>query len=254
MEQIAAVEEWNDLDSARKNAVVEFVDLLVNSFKGKLRVFALLQQHNPFDHIGIVENLAILTIDDLLLSLFFLVVNTWVGGTPRVRLFGHRHCTEAARFADLTESNLRSLYDRSNVFYSKRRTRLRLENRVLNVADVSIEANLSNVDLLLALFDETPTGVDIVVGKLLLDLTDAQPVGDEFVGIDPYLVLARNAAEARNIDNSGNRLELLFERPVLDRLEVHVVVKGIGAAQRVPEYLAYRTPVGADLRLQASRK
>ena len=50
--------------------------------------------------------------------------------------------------------------------------------------DVSVEADLADVDLLLALLDEAAAGVGVVVGELLLDLADAEAVGDELVGVD----------------------------------------------------------------------
>ena len=47
--------------------------------------------------------------------------------------------------------------------------------------DIAIEANLADIDLLLPLFDKTAAGVEVVVSQLLLDLADAQTVGDELV-------------------------------------------------------------------------
>ncbi len=78
-----------------------------------------------------------------------------------------------------------------------------------------VEADLADVDLLLALLDEAAAGVDVVVGDLLLDLADGETVGDELVGIDADLVLARHAAEAGDVDDAGDGLELFLELPVL---------------------------------------
>ena len=44
VEQIAAVEEGNDLDAGREDAVVEFVDLFVDAFEDVVGVGALLQR------------------------------------------------------------------------------------------------------------------------------------------------------------------------------------------------------------------
>ncbi len=74
-----------------------------------------------------------------------------------------------------------------------------------------VEADFADVDLLLALLDEVAAGVDVVVGDLLLDLADGEAVGDELVGVDADLVLAGDAAEAGDVDDAGDGLELLFE-------------------------------------------
>ena len=57
------------------------------------------------------------------------------------------------------------------------------------------------------------------------------------------LVLARDAAEAGDIDDAGDGLELLFELPILEGLELHAVVGGVGGAQGVPVDLADGAPV-----------
>ena len=140
---------------------------------------------------------------------------------------GWRGGTEAAGFADLAEAYLRPLDDGSNIFDTKSGAGLGLQNRVLDVFDVLEKTDLPNIYLLLSLLDEAAAGVGIVGGELLFDLADTEPIGDEFVGINPYLVLARDPAEAGDIDDSRDGLELLFERPVLQRLQFHVVVGGL---------------------------
>jgi hypothetical protein len=82
--------------------------------------------------------------------------------------------------------------------------------------DAGEEADLADVDLQLALLDEVAAGVDVVVGDLLLNLGDGKAVGDELVGIETDLVLARDAAEAGDIDHAGDGLELLFQLPVFE--------------------------------------
>jgi hypothetical protein len=82
--------------------------------------------------------------------------------------------------------------------------------------DAGEEADLADVDLQLALLDEVAAGVDVVVGDLLLNLGDGKAVGDELVGIETDLVLARDAAEAGDIDDAGDGLELLFQLPVFE--------------------------------------
>ena len=115
--------------------------------------------------------------------------------------------------------------------------------------NTSEEADLTDVDLLLALFDEVAAGIDVVVGDLLLHLADGEAVGDEFVGIDANLILACDTPKAGDIDHAGDGFELLFELPVFERLEIHAVIGGIGGAQGIPVNLSYGTPVGTHLRL-----
>ncbi len=97
-------------------------------------------------------------------------------------------------------------------------------------------------------------GVLIIVGELLLDLADGEAVCDELVGVDADLVLARGSSEAGDVDDAGDRFELLLELPVLEGLELHAVVGGVGGAKGVPVDLADGTPVAAHLGLEASGK
>jgi hypothetical protein len=95
---------------------------------------------------------------------------------------------------------------------------LRLEHSLLDVVDVAVQANLADVDLLFSLFDEAAAGVLVVVGQLLFQLADGEPVGDQLVGIDADLILAGLAAEAGDVDDAGHGFELLFQGPVFQRL------------------------------------
>ena len=44
--QIAAIEEGDDLNSRRQDVIVEFFHFFVNAFKGRLRRCAFAQQHD----------------------------------------------------------------------------------------------------------------------------------------------------------------------------------------------------------------
>src|SRR6202011_4670436 len=116
VKQIAAIEEWNDLYAVRKDAIVEFVDLLVNTFQSELRVLALLQKNNAFDDVIVIDDLAVLTMNDLTAPLFVRVVNARVVGTPGTRRLGCRQSAKSACFADLAKTNLRTLDYRRDVF------------------------------------------------------------------------------------------------------------------------------------------
>ena len=85
----------------------------------------------------------------------------------------------------------------------------------------------AHVDLLQTLLDETSAGVHVVVGELLLDLGQAQAIGDEFVGIDAHLVFARGTAEAGHVDNVRHCFKVLFDDPVFDGLQFHRVIGGL---------------------------
>ena len=121
---------------------------------------------------------------------------------------------------------------------------------LLDVVHGAEEPERANVHLLHADFDKAAAGIDVVVGKLLLHLADAQSVRHQLVRIHAHLVLAHRAAEVGNIHHIGNGFELLEENPVFDGPQFHQVVAGIGASQRVPIDLAGGAPVRADLRLQ----
>ncbi len=117
--------------------------------------------------------------------------------------------------------------------------------------DVGEEANLLHVDLLLALLDETATGIHVVRCDLLLNLLDCQTVGHQLLRVHDHLVLAREAAKARHVHYAGNAAERLLQLPVFDALQLHRVDRRIRALQRVPVDLADGTPVCTDLRLQS---
>ena len=159
-----------------------------------------------------------------------------------------------AGLADLAEADLWALDDARDVGDADGRAVGGLEDDLLDVVHVGEEANLLDVDLLLALLDEAAAGVDVVGGDLLLDLLDGEAVGDELVGVDDDLVLAGDAAEAGDVDDAGNAAEGFFELPVLDALELHGVDGGVGALEGVPVDLADGAPVGAHLGLEAGGK
>ena len=115
------------------------------------------------------------------------------------------------------------------------------------------QAHFGDVDLLQAGFDKASAGVGVVVGELLLHLADAQSVGDQLVGVHANLIFARRAAEAGHIDDIRNGLEILLDHPVFDRLQLHHVVRRVGAVQREEIDLACGAPVGLHLRRHAAR-
>ena len=56
LDQIRAVEEGNDLHALGQDAVVQLVDFVVNALQDRIGVVALLQQHDAFDGVGVVDD------------------------------------------------------------------------------------------------------------------------------------------------------------------------------------------------------
>src|SRR5277367_486720 len=156
--------------------------------------------------------------------------------------------------ADLSQANFGALGDGGDVFHPQHRSVFGGDGGVLDVRHATEKTHDPDIDLLQSRFDETATGISVVIGQLLFHLPDAEAVGNQRVRIDPYLIFAGGAPEAGNIHDVGYGFELFFELPVFDGFELHQVVLGIGALQRVPVDLADGTPVGSHLRLQVVGK
>src|SRR5260370_12788787 len=86
MNKVAAVKEWRDLHTGRKDAVIQLFDLFMNGLKGFICVCAFAQQHDSFDHVPIVKHAAVGPMN---------------------------------RFADLPEANLWTLRDRRDVSHTE---------------------------------------------------------------------------------------------------------------------------------------
>ena len=123
--------------------------------------------------------------------------------------------------------------------------------RTVYVAD---QPNLPNIYLLQAGFDEAAAGIDVVIGELLLHLGQTQPIRDQLIRVDPYLILARRTAEGGHIHDIRDGLQVLLHYPVFDGLQLHHVILRIGAAQREEIDLSDRAPVRAHLRHHARRQ
>ena len=99
------------------------------------------------------------------------------------------------RSADLAQANLRPLRDHGDVFDPQGSAVLRFDHRLFDVADVGDQAYAAHVDLLRTLFDETATHVGVAVCQLLLNLRQAQTIGDQLLRVDANLIFASYAAE-----------------------------------------------------------
>src|ERR1700693_899072 len=105
---------------------------------------------------------------------------------------------EGAR--ELAEPDLRALGHDGDILDSERSAILGREDCVFDIADVSDQSNFTDINLLLAGFDETAPCIRIVARELLLHLGDAESVGDQLRGVKTNLILARGASETGNID------------------------------------------------------
>ena len=141
-----------------------------------------------------------------------------------------------------------------DVFNPDRSAVLCLDNGLLDIGDGLDQPHGSHIDLLRPLLDEASSGVGIAVGQLLLHLRQGHTVGDQLVGIDANLVLPRRAAEGRIVHHIRHRPDVLADHPVLQRLQLHDVVRRIGALERVPIDRANRTEIGTHAGGNARRK
>ena len=107
------------------------------------------------------------------------------------------------------------------VFDSERRPFFCRQNGLLDVLHCGVKADKANIQLLRPFLNKTSSGIHVVACQLLLNLANAQAIRYELVRIDAHLVLACRAAEGGYVHNIRDRLELFFESPVLDRLQIH---------------------------------
>ena len=98
LHQVRAVEKRHHLHALGQNAVVQFVHFLVDALQHRVRIVALLQQHDSFHGVGIVH---------------------------------HRAVGQMRRFADLPQADLRALRHRGDVLDLHRRAVLRSSPRFL---------------------------------------------------------------------------------------------------------------------------
>src|ERR1700746_1734753 len=119
-----------------------------------------------------------------------------------------------------------------NVLDAQRSAGLGCEDGVFDVANSFDQPDFANIDLLQAGLDETAAGVGIVAGELLLDLREAQSIGDQLIRINANLVFASRSTETGDINDVRDRLEIFLDHPVFDGFQFHHVVVRIGAFQR----------------------
>jgi hypothetical protein len=119
------------------------------------------------------------------------------------------------------------------------------EDDVVDVVHVLDEPDRAHGVRLLA--DDEPLPADVRVRGLhrVLELSEVDPLAGQPIGVHADVVLLRLAAEADDVDDAADLLELALEDPVLRGLQVHLRVTL--ADDLVPEHLADRVP-GRQLR------
>ncbi len=216
-QEIGAIQHGNYLHAGRQDAVIELFHLLVDALQRGPRVGAFAHQHDALNDVGFVDDVSVLHVV-----------------SP-----GH-----------VAQTNLGALRHLGDVLHPQGGPFLRLQDGLLDVADIAEKAERADVHLLQARLHEAAAGVDIVAGELLLHLADAQAVGHQLVRVHAHLVFPDRSPEIGDIHHVRNGLELFEQRPIFNRPELHQVVSRIGAAQRVPVDLTNGAPVRANLRLQ----
>src|SRR5271169_3074840 len=120
--QVTAVNERDHLYARRQDAIIQLLDLRMDSHERLVCIGTLAQEHDSRNHIIVIDNPAIFVMN----------------GTGK-----------------LAEADLRALRDDSNIFYPERRAALCRNDSVFDIPHVFDEAHLPNIDLLKSRLDET---------------------------------------------------------------------------------------------------
>jgi hypothetical protein len=154
-------------------------------FERRIGIRPLAQKSDPGDHVVVVDNLAVLAV---------------IGPCK------------------LSEPDLGTLGDDRYVANSERRALPRDEHGFFDIAYIPHEPHFPHVNLLKAGFDKASAGIGIIVRELLLDLSDAEPIRNEFVGIQTNLIFAGRSSKTRDVHDVRHRFQILFHHPILDGL------------------------------------
>src|SRR5579871_365009 len=187
----------------------------MHALQSRLPYCAFTQQDNPRNYVIVVDDLAVFSMN---------------------------------RAGKLTEANFWTLRNGGDVFDSNRSAALGSDHGFLNIVDTIHKPYFADVDLLQAFLNEASASIGIVIRELLLDLGKTQAVRDQLVRVEANLVLPGRATEAGHVNYVGDGFQALLDGPVLDRFQIHSVIRGIRAMQREEINLANGAPVGAHLR------
>ena len=170
----------NDLHAFRQQDIVQFVDLPVQRLQRRIRFRSFAQKHDAFHHVVIVKDSSILMADG---------------------------------FAELSQPDLGSLDDHTQITHSNRRAIHGFDHGGANIVRASHHSDGPYVECLLSPLYETPACIEIVVGQRLLDLTYGKTVRNQFAGIELDLVFPRGPTENVDRDNVGHRFQLVPDIP-----------------------------------------
>src|ERR1700749_735941 len=112
MQQVAAIQEGDDLHSRRQDLSIELGHLLVDTSQSRIGIVALLEQDDTFDHVVVVDDLVVLQPNGL---------------------------------AYLAQADLWPLLDGGNVPDLQGGSVGSLELGLFNVVDVPVEADFTNI-------------------------------------------------------------------------------------------------------------
>src|SRR5579864_3285395 len=137
VDQVAAVDEGNDLHPGGQDVVVHLLDLFVEGLESRIRRRSLAQQDDPGDDVVVIDDLAVFAVDGS---------------------------------GELSEADFWTLRDYGDIPHAQGRAVSSENNRLLDIANPVDQTDFANVDLLQSGLDETSACVGVVVGQLLLNL------------------------------------------------------------------------------------
>ena len=177
-------------------------------------------QHGHHCHAGgqdTVVELFHLVVDRLERSLLFSAFSHQDGSLDNIRLVNDVAILHVVRSGHVAQTDLGTLDYIRDVPHPQRSSGLCGEHGLLNVMHRIEKPERAHVHLLHANFDEAAARVDVVVGKLLFHLPNAQSIRHQLGRVHAHLVLPYGAAEVGHIDHVRNGFELLQENPVFER-------------------------------------
>ena len=140
-DQLGAIEKRLNGYALGQDAVIQLLDFLMDAIEHRVGVVALLEEDDPFDCVGIVDDLVVV-IDGLALL----------------------HSGRLAGAADLAEADLRSLRNGGDVLDGDGRAVGGFDDGVLNILHAGVETQRLHIDLLRTLLNKASAAVGVVVG------------------------------------------------------------------------------------------
>ena len=201
----------DDPDARRKARPVDLVDLLPHLFENGERVLAFPEKDDPLDDVVLV--------------------------------------VPGRRLSDLAETEARAVLHGRDVADPDRRAAPRGDGDLPDVVEVADEPESSDDVHLGAVLDVGAAGVPVSLRESVEDLREGETERLQLRRVDEDLHLLRRAAEADDVDDSGDGPELPLDDPVLQRLQLERREAG-GADEGVTVDLADRRGIRGEARLR----